>query len=106
MASRVAALKALCEMRLDKDDLRGAIDAAAGPRRRLKKGEVDDSATLDDFRRAPLGRDAAGRAYWLHDFFDTTGDPTRTRRWHLTDATLHLLLPAATGGVSMSAVAC
>lgn len=70
---RVAALKALCEMRLDKDDLRAAVDAAGGPRRRTKKGDADESRTLDDFRRAPLGEDARRRCYWYHDFHDTTG---------------------------------
>lgn len=70
---RVQALKALCEMRLDRDDCRGAIEAATAPRRR-RKGKPDDGPDIESFRRWPLSEDAAGRTYWYHNFYNTTGE--------------------------------
>ena len=51
VAGRVAALKAICEMRVDRDDLRGVVDAAAaGPGRKKKADRGPDPPTLEDFR--------------------------------------------------------
>lgn len=73
---RVQALKALCEMRLDRDDCRGAIEAAAAPKRRRKGEPDDDGPNIEAFRASPLGTDAAGRTYWYHNFYETTGAGT------------------------------
>ncbi len=49
----MAALKAICEMRVDRDDLRGVVDAAAaGPGRKKKADRGPDPPTLEDFRRS------------------------------------------------------
>lgn len=57
LCGRVEALKAICHMRLDRDDLRTAVeDAATGRRRRgadKDKESATAPATLDDFRCSP-----------------------------------------------------
>ena len=52
--SRVLALKALCEARLERDDIRGQIEDAVRPLKAHKqaaKAPADAPPSLDDFRR-------------------------------------------------------
>ena len=49
---RVLALKALCEARLDRDDLRGRIEEAMRPIKRAGQPAAPSSPTLDGFRRS------------------------------------------------------
>lgn len=54
---RVEALKAVCHMRLDRDDLRASVEDAATDSRRRRGADKEPAAaspaTLDDFRCSP-----------------------------------------------------
>jgi len=80
---RLLALKALCEARLDREDVRERIEAALQPARAaaaaVRRGEPPPPA-LADFRRAPLGTDSSGFTYWYLDLGRATGAPARRRR--------------------------
>ena len=79
---RVLALKLLCEIRLDKDDLRSAVELAMKPskapsRPSSGKTRAGGSSTrgkpepaleaVMDIRRDPLGEDDNGVMYWYLD---------------------------------------
>ena len=80
---RVLALKLLCEIRLDKDDLRAAIEVSMKPVKppsrppsgktragssstRGRPAETSLEPTMD-VRHEPLGEDAHGVMYWYLD---------------------------------------
>lgn len=87
---RVLVLKALCELRADREDIRSRLETAANPprsakvkaaakpppgRRSARTGSggpaqpgADKEESLVDFRAAPFGRDAQGRAYHYLDY--------------------------------------
>lgn len=62
---RVLALKALCEARLDREDLRGRVEDAIRPSKetRMAAKATGVLPSVDDFRRGPLGVDSSGLEY-------------------------------------------
>ena len=59
------ALKALCEARLDRDDLRGKVEDAIRPSKETRAAAKATGflPSVDDFRRQPLGVDSSGLEY-------------------------------------------
>ncbi len=88
-ACRVTALRILCELRLDKDDLHNVVEYALHPPRKTKaekkaealaaqtRGRKRDAEppnpTMDQMRRQPLAKDSSGLLYWYLDYHTTTG---------------------------------
>ncbi|CAL8463229.1 g2763 [Coccomyxa elongata] len=64
-ADRVLTLKALCEARLDREDLRGRVEDAIRPSKetRMAAKATGVLPSVDDFRRGPLGTDSSGLEY-------------------------------------------
>ncbi|BDA44548.1 probable DDT domain-containing protein DDR4 [Coccomyxa sp. Obi] len=64
-ADRVLALKALCEARLDREDLRGRVEDAIRPSKETRMAAKTTGVlpSVDDFRRGPLGTDSSGLEY-------------------------------------------
>ncbi|EIE21318.1 hypothetical protein COCSUDRAFT_66829 [Coccomyxa subellipsoidea C-169] len=62
---RVQALKALCEARLDRDDLRNKVEDAIRPSKETRAAAKATGVlpSVDDFRRQPLGADSSGLEY-------------------------------------------
>ncbi len=75
---RVRTLHALCELRLDRDDLQPLVDEAAFPKPgrrpqppagsepKAHRGPTD-STDMGHYRPQPFARDAAGCSYWCID---------------------------------------
>lgn len=63
------ALKALCEIRLEKDDLAGLIEEAIKPGKATRAAAKQTGLwpSPDDFRRGPLGEDSSGLSYFHFD---------------------------------------
>ncbi len=59
------ALKALCEARLDRDDLRNKVEDAIRPSKETRAAAKATGLlpSVDDFRRQPLGADSSGLEY-------------------------------------------
>ena len=75
---RVEALKALCEIRLEKDDLLFLVEDAIKPCKATRQAAKQTGfwPSLDDFRRAPLGEDSSGLAYYWFDLhLSPEGEP-------------------------------
>ncbi|KAK9834896.1 hypothetical protein WJX81_007008 [Elliptochloris bilobata] len=74
---RLQALKALCEARLDREDVLAHIESALQPARvtarAIKRGEPPPPA-LSEFRKTPFGVDSGGLVYWYLDLGHATGD--------------------------------
>ncbi|CAK0785661.1 hypothetical protein CVIRNUC_008872 [Coccomyxa viridis] len=66
---RVQALKALCEIRLEKDDIVFLIEDAIKPCKATRQAAKQTGfwPSLDDFRREPMGEDSSGLAYYWFD---------------------------------------
>ncbi len=62
---RVLALKALCEARLDREDLRGRVEDAIRPSKETRMAAKATGVLpgVDDFRRGPTGTDSSGLEY-------------------------------------------
>ena len=86
--NRVASLKLLCELRLDKDDLHNVVEHALHPPRKTKTerkaAQMAAKAgkplppepvlpTMAEMRREPLAKDSSGLLYWYLDYHTTTG---------------------------------
>ncbi|GMH35160.1 hypothetical protein BSKO_03028 [Bryopsis sp. KO-2023] len=79
--NRVGALKALCEMRGDREDVRSLIETVLKPKkaREQQKGKLKGGQngvihhTIDDFRRVPYGEGSNGERYWLLDMWGSCG---------------------------------
>lgn len=75
---RVQALKALCEIRLEKDDIMFEIEDAIKPCKATRQAAKQTGfwPSLDDFRREPLGEDSSGLAYYWFDLhLSPEGEP-------------------------------
>jgi hypothetical protein len=66
---RVSALKALCEARLDRDDLHDKIEEAIRPSKATRAAAklTGRLPRVEDFRREPLGTDSSGLDYFYLD---------------------------------------
>ena len=90
---RVTALRILCELRLEKDDLHNVVEHALHPPRKTKaekkaealaaqSGRRNATAeppmpTMEQMRRQPLARDGSGLMYWYLDYHTTTGEQNK-----------------------------
>ena len=75
---RVQALKALCEIRLEKDDIVFLIEDAIKPCKATRQAAKQTGfwPSLDDFRREPMGEDSSGLAYYWFDLhLSPEGEP-------------------------------
>ena len=78
---RVQALKALCEIRLEKDDIVFLIEDAIKPCKATRQAAKQTGfwPSLDDFRREPMGEDSSGLAYYWFDLhLSPEGEPCGT----------------------------
>ena len=88
---RLSALRVLCELRLEKDDLHNVIELALNPpkktkaeKRAIEKAKAegkrlppeDPLPSMEEMRKEPIGKDGSGLLYWYLDYHKTTG------RWH------------------------
>lgn len=88
--SRVTALRILCELRLEKDDLHNVVEHAIHPPRKTKaekkaaalaaaQGRRRNAPpeppppTMEQMRKQPLAKDSSGLMYWYLDYHTTTG---------------------------------
>lgn len=75
--TRVTALKVLCEMRLDREDIRNRIEAAQIVRQNKRKAAImrlgAPEEELPSFRKHQIGQDSKGFVYWYSDCWETTG---------------------------------
>ena len=75
------ALKALCEIRLEKDDIVFLIEDAIKPCKATRQAAKQTGfwPSLDDFRREPMGEDSSGLAYYWFDLhLSPEGEPYQT----------------------------
>lgn len=85
---RVTALRILCELRLDREDLHNVVEHALHPPKKTKaerkaiqmalkagKSPPPEPAlpTMNQMRREPLAHDSSGLLYWYLDYQTTTG---------------------------------
>lgn len=85
---RVVALRILCELRLDREDLHNVVEHALHPPRKTKAerkaaqlarkaGKVPPVEpvlpTMAQMRREPDAKDSSGLLYWYLDYHTTTG---------------------------------
>lgn len=63
------ALKALCEARLDRNDLHDKIEEAIRPSKATRQAAklAGHLPSVEDFRREPLGTDSSGLEYYYFD---------------------------------------
>ncbi|CAD7698498.1 unnamed protein product [Ostreobium quekettii] len=76
---RVHALKSLCDIRAEREDIRITIDEVLRPRKvkSQAKGVRNNQATvtscsINDVRKEPIGRDSMGCHYWYLDLLNTS----------------------------------
>lgn len=73
----MTALKVLCEMRLDREDIRNRIEAAQIVRQNKRKAAAmrlgAPEEELPAFRKHHIGQDSKGFVYWYCDCWETTG---------------------------------
>ena len=89
-ARRVTALRILCELRLDREDLHNVVEHALHPPKKTKAERKAIAAaekagrrldpepqmpTMEQMRREPLALDSSGLMYWYLDYHNTTGAP-------------------------------
>ena len=87
-ARRVTALRILCELRLDREDLHNVVEHALHPPKKTKAERKALAAaekagrklypepqmpTMEQMRREPLALDSSGLMYWYLDYHNTTG---------------------------------
>ena len=85
---RVSALRILCDLRLEKEDLHNVVENAIHPpkkskseKRAIEKAKQNGQRlppeepmpSLDDMRREPTAKDSSGLLYWYLDYHTTTG---------------------------------
>lgn len=86
----MTALRILCELRLDKDDLHNVVEYAIHPPRKTKAEKKAEALaaqtrgrrqaveppdpTMEQMRRQPLAKDSSGLLYWYLDYHTTTGE--------------------------------
>ena len=87
----MTALRILCELRLEKDDLHTVVEYALHPPRKTKAEKKAEALaaqsnrrmaaeppqpTMEQMRRHPLAKDSSGLLYWYLDYHTTTGPPS------------------------------
>jgi hypothetical protein len=88
----VQALKALCEIRLEKDDIVSLMEDAIKPCKATRQAAKVTGVwpSLEDYRRQPLGEDSSGLSYFYFDLHLSLEGETP---WH----SLNCQLKAAEG---------
>ena len=86
----MTALRILCELRLDREDLHNVVEHALHPPKKTKAERKAIAAaekagrkldpepqmpTMEQMRREPLALDSSGLMYWYLDYHNTTGTP-------------------------------
>ena len=83
-ACRVQTLKALCEIRLEKDDIVSLMEDAIKPCKATRQTARATGVwpSLEDYRRQPLGEDSSGLSYFYFDLHLSLEGETP---WHSLD---------------------